>query len=85
VFARGEVSQARHLFVLVATDSGFSHQEVQAILKRDNSFITQVRRRKYQLRQSAEYIHAKGFLNAILTKEKEALGKILEETTNAKA
>ena len=46
VYARGEVSAARHLFVLVATDVGFSHPEVMAVLKRDPSFVTQVRRQE---------------------------------------
>lgn len=70
VYARGEVSKARHLFVLVATDVGFSHQEVMSVLKRDPSFITQVRRRKQDLRKTAEYIHAAGFINAINSNER---------------
>lgn len=73
VYARGEVSQARHLFVLVATDVGFSHPEVMAVLKRDPSFITQVRRRKQDLRKTAEYIHAVGFMNAINSKQQETM------------
>lgn len=81
VYARGEVSQARHIFVLVATDSGFSYPEVLSVLKRDNSFITQVRRRKQDLRRTNEYIHAKGFLDAILLRETQ----LVKESLDAKA
>jgi hypothetical protein len=72
-YARNEVSTARHVYVLVATDLGFSYNEVASVLRRDPSFITQVRRRKFALRTTIEYLHAKQFMEQLLKREREAL------------
>lgn len=56
-------SRARHIFVLASTDLDYSNSSVARFLDMDLSFITQVRRRKFELRKSPEYIHAAGYLN----------------------
>lgn len=64
-YNRGKVSKARQVFALVATDIGIPHLVVSAFLQMDPSYVTQVRRRKYALRRTTEYIHAFGMVKAM--------------------
>lgn len=57
---RGRVSRARHVFVLVAHDNGFLPREIEGRIRMHSSFVAQVLRRNYKLRQTTEYIHANG-------------------------
>ena len=71
-YSRGKASRARHLFALAATDAGLPHLAVSSFLQKDPSYVTQVRRRKYIIRQTVEYHHALGYIKAKLAQPKPA-------------
>lgn len=59
-YSRGKASTARHVFVLVATELGYSQDDIEFVLKMNESFASQTIRRKYNLKQTVEYIHVLG-------------------------
>src|SRR5262245_51731233 len=64
--SRGYTSRARHVFVLVALDSGFTPGEIESQLHMHQTFVSQVLRRNYALRDTVEYKHAHGLMHGWL-------------------
>jgi hypothetical protein len=56
-----DASRTRHIFVLVATDQGYPHLTVARFMDMDLSYVTQVRRRNFALRETDEYKEAKDY------------------------
>ena len=64
-YARGEVSRARQTFALVATDAGLPKGRVADFIKMDPSYVSQTRKRRYELRKTVEYIHLSGLISQL--------------------
>jgi hypothetical protein len=68
-YARGNVSKACHILALAASDAGFPHLAVSHFLQKDASYVTQIRRRKYALRETTSYFFARKFITERLERQ----------------
>lgn len=74
-YARGKVSQARQIIALAASDAGFPHLAVSHFLQKDASYVTQIRRRKYALRETTTYFFARKFITEKLERQNADIGQ----------
>ena len=71
-YNRGRVSRARQIFCLSAAESGLPKQAIAETVHMDGSYVTQVEKRNYKLKRTAEYLHALGWIKGRLEVLKNA-------------